>query len=163
MERGGERHTSPAKNPTFVNSVSVKPVQHSAEHRPDDAEADISQGLTEPQPSPRAEQLSEFSRLRASSTVAAQCGSSRSTQASHGERSATSEIDQMQGSKDPKDSKDLKEQRASDKSSYREIMEELVKQAGSHLHNQNKEPSQDEFDISFERLTKVSREHNSSN
>ncbi|KXH28592.1 hypothetical protein CNYM01_10229 [Colletotrichum nymphaeae SA-01] len=124
----------------------VQPVQPSIEHKPNDARADRPQGLKEPQPPRGTELPSESSRRQASSSVAAQCGSARSTKASHEEGNSTSKPDNK---KDSKDSKDLEKQTPSDKSTYRGIMEELVSRAGDQFDNQITDPRQIKLDLSW--------------
>ncbi|EXF76874.1 hypothetical protein CFIO01_10444 [Colletotrichum fioriniae PJ7] len=127
----------------------VKPVEPSTEHKPNDAEADRPQGSIGPQPPRETELPSESSRRQASSTVAAQCGSARSTKASHEEENTTSKTDQK---KESKDSKDLKKKTPSDESKYLGITEELVSQAGGQFDNQNTDLRQIKLDVSW--LTK---------
>ncbi|KAK1496378.1 hypothetical protein CCUS01_02724 [Colletotrichum cuscutae] len=110
----------------------VQPVQPSIEHKHNDAEADRSPGLIEPQPPRGTELPSESSRRQASSSVAAQCGSARSTKASHEEANITSKTDRE---KDSRDSKDLEKQTPSDESSYRGIAKDLVSYAGGQFDN----------------------------
>ncbi|KAG7055763.1 hypothetical protein JMJ77_0008214 [Colletotrichum scovillei] len=123
-----------------------QPVQPSIEHKPNGTGADRPQRLMEPQPPRGTELPSESSRRQASSSVAAQCGSARSTKASHEEENLSSETDRK---KDLKDSKDLKKQTTSDGSSYRGIAKELVSQAGGQFDNQNTDPQQIKLDVSW--------------
>ncbi|KAK0372555.1 hypothetical protein CLIM01_10082 [Colletotrichum limetticola] len=124
----------------------VQPVQPSIEHKHNDAEADRSPGLMEPQPPRGTELPSESSRRQASSSVAAQCGSARSNKAPHEDENITSKTDRK---KDSKDSKDLKKQTPSDESSYRGIAKDLVSHAGGQFDNQNTGLRQIRLDVSW--------------
>ncbi|KXH58042.1 hypothetical protein CSAL01_11267 [Colletotrichum salicis] len=116
-----------------------------AEDTRNDADLSRPQHEMNPQPTQRTERPSESSPQQASSTVAAERGSSPSTKASHEERSTTAGTEQHEGSKD---SKDPKKEHTPDDSSSPQTQGQLLTQIGGHF-DENTKPSQDDLEVSL--------------